>query len=1013
LTGDVVMPVNFLTSEQEARYGQYVEEPTTEQLAKYFWLDDQDKKNIYIHRGNHNRLGYAIQLGTVRFLGTFLSDPTAIPDNIKYYIAQQLQLDPSSFDKYRLSESRWNHTREIRNTYGYHDFTEQPYHFRLIRWLFTRAWLTAERPSILFDLATAKCVENKILLPGVSVLTRLVSQIRDRSSLKLWSKLSNLPDNNQLQLLEKLLEVDSSTQKSNLEILRQSPIRLTSNGIIKAIDRLETIRILGASQWDISGIPIGRIRTLARYSSMTRAQTIKRMSRERRIATLTAFAIVFTVSSQDDVIDMAEKFLSELFTKSNRKGQKKRLRTLKDLDKAARKLREVCAMILDESNPSYDIRTEIFSKISKDDLTLAVKKVDLLTKSPDHNIEFEELFRNFTTIRRFLPKLMKAIEFQATSAGQPVIMPWNFLKDMESNGRKNKFKNAPTVGISSNWNKVVIKGSVNKVNPCAYNFWAVKKMIEGIKTHDIYVADSAKYGDPREQLLQGTEWDAIRPQILRTLNWHSSADDVLRILSNELHTVYMNTEKRWNSNPSVRIETFAGQERLVLSPLDKLAEPKSLKILRKRVQSLLPHTDLPELLIEICRWTSFTNAFTHISEANSRINDLDISICAVLISQACNIGLSPVVQPGIPALEYDRLTWVEQNYFRTETLSQANSALVDYHSKLNLSKIWGGGEVASADGLRFVTPVKSINSGSNPKYFGTGRGVTYYNFTSDQFTGFHGIVIPGTIRDSLYLLEGILEQQSNLKPREIMTDTAGYSDMIFGLFGLLGYQFSPRLADIGSSRFWRMDREADYGVLNNLARNRIRKDVISRYWDDMLRVAGSLKLGTVNPTYLIQMLQKGGKPTMLGRAIGEFGRIYKTKYLLTYLDDSDYRRRILTQLNRGESRHSLARAVFYGKRGELHQSYREGQEDQLGALGLVVNAIVIWNTKYMEIALDAINAAGQPTHGSDIQRLSPLGYEHINIMGKYSFILPEEIEHGGLRSLLSVDKITNDIGERK
>jgi TnpA family transposase len=210
-----------------------------------------------------------------------------------------------------------------------------------------------------------------------------------------------------------------------------------------------------------------------------------------------------------------------------------------------------------------------------------------------------------------------------------------------------------------------------------------------------------------------------------------------------------------------------------------------------------------------------------------------------------------------------------------------------------------------------------------------------------------------------------------------------------------------------------MDREADYGVLNNLARNRIRKDVISRYWDDMLRVAGSLKLGTVNPTYLIQMLQKGGKPTMLGRAIGEFGRIYKTKYLLTYLDDSDYRRRILTQLNRGESRHSLARAVFYGKRGELHQSYREGQEDQLGALGLVVNAIVIWNTKYMEIALDAINAAGQPTHGSDIQRLSPLGYEHINIMGKYSFILPEEIEHGGLRSLLSVDKITNDIGERK
>lgn len=729
--------------------------------------------------------------------------------------------------------------------------------------------MTAERPSILFDLATARCVENKILLPGVSVLTRLISQIRDRTSSRLWNKLSSLPDSNQLQMIEKLLEVDSDNRKSGLETLRQPPINLTSNGIIKAIERLENIRMLGADKWDIAGIPIGRIRTLSRYSSMTRAQTIERMSQERRIATLAAFAIMFTVSAQDDVIDMAEKFLSELFTRTDRKGQKARLRTLKDLDKAARKLREACAIILDESNTEHDMRAAIFSIISKDELKSAIQKVDILTRSPDNNIEFEELFRHFTNIRKFLPKLMKSIEFEATPAGQPTLMAWNFLKDRELDGRKNKFENAPVVGISANWNRVVIKGSVNKVNPCAYNFWSIKKMIEGIKSHDIYVADSEKYGDPREQLLQGAAWDAIKPQVLRTLDWSSAADDALRILSDELNTAYMNTTKRWDSNPAVRLEMFAGQERLVLTPLDKLEEPKSLKILRKRVQALLPHTDLPELLLEISRWTGFTDAFTHISEGNSRVNDLDISICAVLISHACNIGLEPVVQQGIPALEYDRLTWVEQNYFRTETLTQANSTLVDYHAKLNLSKVWGGGEVASADGLRFVTPVKSINSGSNPKYFGAGRGVTYYNFTSDQFTGFHGIVIPGTIRDSLYLLEGILEQQTNLKPREIMTDTAGYSDIIFGLFGLLGYQFSPRLADIGSTRFWRMDSEADYGVLNKIARNKIRKDIISRYWDDMLRVAGSLKLGTVNPTQLIQMLQRGGKPTMLGR-------IYKT-----------------------------------------------------------------------------------------------------------------------------------------
>ena len=94
----------------------------------------------------------------------------------------------------------------------------------------------------------------------------------------------------------------------------------------------------------------------------------------------------------------------------------------------------------------------------------------------------------------------------------------------------------------------------------------------------------------------------------------------------------------------------------------------------------------------------------------------------------------------------------------------------------------------------------------------------------------------------------------------------------------------------------------------------------------------------------MRTLQTHDRPTPLARALEELGRIIKTLYMLRYIDDEAYRRRILTQLNRGEGRHSVARAVFHGQRGELRQRYREGQEDQLGALGLVVNAIVLWNT---------------------------------------------------------------------
>ena len=311
----------------------------------------------------------------------------------------------------------------------------------------------------------------------------------------------------------------------------------------------------------------------------------------------------------------------------------------------------------------------------------------------------------------------------------------------------------------------------------------------------------------------------------------------------------------------------------------------------------------------------------------------------------------------------------------------------------------GRSPVASADGLRFVVPVRTLNAGPNPRYFGTGRGVTYYNFTSDQFTGFHAIVVPGTIRDSLYVLDGLLEHATSLEVQEIVTDTAAYSDLIFGRFRLLGFQFSPRLADLGRTRFWRINRRAEYGPLNRLARSRINLKLIRSHWDDILLVVGSLVQGTVRASELIRALQRGGRPSSLARAISEIGRISKTLHLLAYIDDEAYRRRILQQINRGEGRHSVARAVFFGKRGELRRRYKEGQEDQLGALGLVVNAIVLWNTRYMDAVLSKLQADGDAIADADARRLSPLVHKHLNFLGRYHFSLPGDVRGGELREL--------------
>ena len=126
-----------------------------------------------------------------------------------------------------------------------------------------------------------------------------------------------------------------------------------------------------------------------------------------------------------------------------------------------------------------------------------------------------------------------------------------------------------------------------------------------------------------------------------------------------------------------------------------------------------------------------------------------------------------------------------------------------------------------------------------------------------------------------------------------------------------------------------------------------------------MRMAGSLKLGTIHASELIRSLLRSSRPSGLAQAIMEVGRVNKTLYLLNYIDDEDYRRRILTQLNWGEGRHAVARAICYGQRGEIRKRYREGQEDQLGALGTVTNAVVLWNTLYMQEALSHLRKSGK------------------------------------------------------
>ncbi|MFD7305695.1 transposase [Streptomyces pharetrae] len=436
--------------------------------------------------------------------------------------------------------------------------------------------------------------------------------------------------------------------------------------------------------------------------------------------------------------------------------------------------------------------------------------------------------------------------------------------------------------------------------------------------------------------------------------------------------------------------------RLHFAALEPDPEPASLRQLREAVEAMLPRLSLPEALLEVFSWTGADQAFTSVTGGEARLKDLHVTIAALLVAHSCNVGYIPVIGAA-DALRYGRLSHVDQTYLRLSTYRAANATLIDYQAAIPLAQAWGGGLVASVDGMRFVVPVPSVYARPNPKYFGRRGGASWLNMINDQAAGLGGKVVAGTPRDSLYVLDVLYDRDGGKRPEMIVTDTASYSDIVFGLLTLAGFAYAPQLADLPDQKMWRIDRMADYGAFQDAARGRIDLARIERHWEDILRITGSIHTGAVRGLRRDPDAVPRRPPHPSRHAIAHYGRIAKTLHIPRLADEPGYRRQIKSQANLQEGHHALTRKIFHGRSGQLYQRYQDGMEDQIGVLGLVLNALVLFNTRYMDAAVNQLRADGFDVLDEDVARLSPFVRHHINVLGRYSFQLPDL--PGGLRPL--------------
>ena len=971
------MPVQFLSEAEHKSLNRFPSEINSGDLNRFFLLSDQELLILKQLRAKHNRLGFALQLCCLRYLG-FFPEELQFPESVVKYVAKQLKLIPELLAFYgQRSSTQREHQRKIQALLGYRRASSADL-LKLEQWLVERA-LEHNQPLLLFRMACEYLQQQKVIRIGTSILARMVATMRVKAQEINYQSLQNLLTAERNIWLDGLLEVKPDETRTDLSWLQRTPTGNNPQQILETLDKISFLQQNQVDTWDLSQLNPNRINHLAKIGARATNQYLKRASEVRRYPILICFLKQSLYNFTDDLIEMVDQRLWELYNQAKRDFDNDRLLASKTIDEKLKTLQDIGQILLDGDIEDSLVRAKTFEQITSDDLEISLSETQQLIR-PENDAYVDYFGKSYNRVRRFSSKLLATLQFQARGSDSGLLTALNLVHEIHLGRRRKLPDDAPTEFVPEPWLPYVLEGK--KLNRRYYELAALWLLRQKLRSGDIYLVQSRRFSELETYFIPSQEWSLCRDEVVNLTGTPIDAKLRLTERENELVALMVQVEELLNQ-PDSDLREEKGK--LVLTPFKADEKTLELKLLAEDITSRLPRIEITDLLVEVDSWTDFSNAFEHLNLAQNQDADSLLSLYSCLLAQACNLDFQQMAtSTGLP---YRRLCWLNSWYIRDETLRSANNALIDYHYDLPLSHLWGGGMLSSSDGQRFPAKGSLRQARSLPRYFGYGKGVTFYSWTSDQFSQYGSKPIPSTVRDATYVLDEILNNETELSILEHTTDTAGYTEIVFALFDLLGMRFSPRIRDLKDQKLYRTKKIDldDYPLLKEHIQGAINQQLILDDWDEMLRLVGSLKMGWVTASLIIQKLQAFPRKHPLMRVLQEYGRLIKTIHILRWYADETNRRRLKRQLNKGEALHSLRSHLFYANQGEIKTQQDDQLLNQVGCLNLVTNAVIIWNTVYIAEVVQQLRQEGRFIDDEDLKHIWPTRYAHINVYGQYHF----------------------------
>jgi len=515
-----------------------------------------------------------------------------------------------------------------------------------------------------------------------------------------------------------------------------------------------------------------------------------------------------------------------------------------------------------------------------------------------------------------------------------------------------------------------------RVNRRHFEVCVFSQVMWELKSGDLAIEGSASFADYRAQLVG---WDVYAAEIAaygQVAGLAVEGPEFVRQVRSWLEGVAEATDRAFPTNQWVRLEQG---EPVIVRP-ERAAVPPGVPALETLLLERMPPVTILDALGDTAHWLRWTRFFGPISGHDAKLEDPVARYLATVFCYGCNLGPAQTAR-SLEGLDRRQVIWINQRHVTEERLDQATACVIDAYQRFTLPKCWGAHERVAADGTKWDLYEQNLLSEYHIRYGGYG-GIGYYHVAGNYIACFSHFIPCGAL-EGVYILDPFFEREDEAPPDAVHSDTHGQSAAIFGLAYLLGIQLMPRINGWGGLTLHRAGKERRYEHIDALFTATIDWELIATHLPDMLRVALSIKAGSITPSTILRRLGTYSRKNRLYHAFRELGRAVRTGFLLRYMIDPELRATIHAAMNKGESFNHYTKWVSFGGHGVIAENDRAEQRKVIKYNHLVANCLIFHTVATMTHVLTQAHGEGIAVDAEAVAAISPYITSHLNRFGRY------------------------------